>query len=170
MNIPKCGEKANITIKGVRIVNHPSSVFVRIADEHGDVYAMPPQAAITHASGQEPTDADLQERVAAALAALDGMEAEGYIQPYVAATVRKKLGIPPRHWPPQPGDVWDDGLPSGFFSPLWFAQVIHEAKCSHLVMVPMERGSENTDVKTPEELLVSTSELTLVHRHKDGGR
>lgn len=165
MTIPQCGEKADITIKGVRIVNHPSARLVRIADEHGDTYDMPPQAAITR-----PGEGADDGRITAVLAYLDGAEMEGYIQPYVASTVRKTLGLPPRHWPPQAGDVWHDGLPDGFFAPLWFAQAIRHEEPGpfQLVMVPMECGTGAFGGKTPEALLAASDELRLVYRHKDG--
>ena len=127
---------------------------------------MPPQAAITR-PGESPDDG----RITAVLAYLDGAEMEGYIQPYVASTVRKKLGLPPRHWPPQAGDLWDDGMPFG--GSLWFAQVVHGTKRSHLMMVPAERGNENVGTKSPEELMESAPgfpELTLVYRRKDDGQ
>ncbi|MER6892003.1 hypothetical protein [Streptomyces halstedii] len=41
------GDMVNVTIKGVRAVGHPSGRLARIADEHGDVYDLPPQAALT---------------------------------------------------------------------------------------------------------------------------
>lgn len=162
----KPGDLINIAIKGVRAVNHPSARLVRIVDEHGDTYDMPPQAAIEPASsGQTPAEQD--DRITKALAVLDNMESEGYIQPYVAAAVRNEVGLPPRHWPPQPGDVWDDGFPFG--SPLWFAQVIHETKNSRVVMAPTERDPESADVKTPEEFMEYACDLTLAYR-KDGSR
>ena len=40
------GEIVDITIKGVRVVSHPSASLVRIADEHGATFDMPAQAAI----------------------------------------------------------------------------------------------------------------------------
>lgn len=46
MSDVKVGDFVNVTIKGVRQVSHPSARLVRIADEHGDVFDMPPQAAI----------------------------------------------------------------------------------------------------------------------------
>jgi len=163
------GDIINVAIKGVRAVHHPSARLVRIVDEHGDTYDMPPQAAIERepADGAETTQDD---RIAKVLACLDGMEAEGYIQPYVAIAVRKVAGEPPRHWPPQPGDVWDDGYPFG--SPLWFAQVVHdETKHSRLVMVPTEGDPEGMPVKTPEEFMEYAVEPPLLaYRRKDSGR
>lgn len=112
------------------------------------------------------------DRVAAALAVLDGMEAEDYINPFVAAAVRKAVGEPPRHWPPQPGDVWTDENP---VSPLWFAQVRHGSRRSHIYMVPMvfdlpeTHPDQESGEKTPEDLLESSIQLALAYR-KDGGK
>lgn len=156
MSAPKLGEKADVTLKNVRIVNHPSARLVRIADEHGDTFDMPPQAAITPAGKSSSSG-----HVSNALRALDAMEAEGYIQPYVAATVRKELGLPPRHWPPQAGDVWAEANP---WCPLWFAHVSHYRRYSELVMVPVESEAESGATKTPDELLDSGFDLTLAYR------
>lgn len=40
------GEIVNVTIKGVRIARPRSTSAVTIADEHGAIYEMPPQAAV----------------------------------------------------------------------------------------------------------------------------
>lgn len=42
----RVGDIVNVTIKGVRNVGHPSARLVRIADEHGDPFDMPPQAKV----------------------------------------------------------------------------------------------------------------------------
>ncbi|MEU8040948.1 hypothetical protein [Streptosporangium sp. NPDC049078] len=159
------GDLINITIKGVRVVNR-SSVHLQIADEHGDVFDMPPQAAIEHAStgGEDPVEQD--DRIVKVLAVLDNMEAEGYIQPYVAARAREVAGLPPRHWPPQPGDVWTEENP---FSPLWFAQLSCGDGNTDLVMAPLEGGPKGLAVRTPDELLTSSCQLALAYR-KDGSR
>lgn len=44
------GEIVDITIKGVRVVNEYPSGALKIAAENGDVFDMPPQAAITRAN------------------------------------------------------------------------------------------------------------------------
>lgn len=163
MTQPECGEKADVTIKNVRVVGHPSARLVRIADEHGDTYDMPPQAAITR-----PGEA-ADDQVASMMSLLDGMEQEGTIPPYVTVAVRKKLGLPPRHWPPQPGDVWDDGDPWG--STLWFAQQ-YPAKPDDPDQTPkigMVSATGTRGGKTPFYLLESAAELTLVYR-KDNPR
>ncbi|MFI7449585.1 hypothetical protein ACIBQX_18960 [Nonomuraea sp. NPDC049714] len=163
------GTLVDVVIKGVefayeRTIDHSTGTF-SIRDEHGRRYIMPPQAAITRA-GEASTD----DRIAAALRVLDAMEYDGRLQPYVAAAVRKEVGLPPRHWPPQPGDVWDDGFPSGFIASQWFAQAItRNGGPAEIVMVPVERGPEDAEVKTPEELMADAIELTLVYR-KDGGQ
>ncbi|MDP4501011.1 hypothetical protein [Nonomuraea turcica] len=160
----KCGEKVDLAIKGVRLVNHPSARLVRIADEHGDVYDMPPQTAITRAGKAD------DSRVASILSLLDSMEAEGYLQPYVAAAVRKEVGLPPRHWPPQAGDVWDDGIPFG--GSLWFARE-YPAKPDDPDQTPkigMVFVAGGISDRTPQGLLESAPELKLVYRHKDGDR
>ncbi|UBU09994.1 hypothetical protein [Nonomuraea gerenzanensis] len=162
MTQPRCGEKCDVTITNVRVVGHPSARLVRIADEHGDTYDMPPQAAITR-PGQYDND-----RVRDILSLLDSMEAEGTIKPSVANAVRRKLGLPPKHWPPQPGDVWHDGFPFG--DSLWFASH-HEATGdnpdwpSRIVMTNIIAG---TGTKTPQELLAYATELSLAYRHQDG--
>lgn len=106
------------------------------------------------------------DRIAAALAVLDGMEAEGYIQAYVAASVRNAVGVPPRHWPPQPGDVWTDENP---FCDAWFAQLSHHDGHTDLVMAPLDGGPQGIAAKTPDELLGSSCQLALAYR-KDGDR
>lgn len=158
----KCGEKADVTIKGVRVVNHPSARLVRIADEHGDAYDMPPQAAITRPG--EPALTDTRDRIDAALAFLDNLEAETILQPYVAAQVRETLGLPPRHWPPQPGDVWDDGYPFG--GSLWFAREYtpespDEEWPARIVMTCVSGG---TGIKSPQDFLDYAVELKLIFR------
>jgi hypothetical protein len=47
------GDVVDITIKGVRIADDQQSALALILDEHGDVYAMPPQAAIEHVAPPE---------------------------------------------------------------------------------------------------------------------
>jgi hypothetical protein len=169
MTQPGCGEKCDVTIKNVRVVGHPSARLVRIADEHGDTYDMPPQAAITRPGEFNDT------RIAAALTFLDNLETEQCLQPHVAATVRKVLGLPPRHWPPQAGDVWDDGMP---WDSLWFARAYPQEgendawpERTYVVMTNVRGGG---NIKSPPELLASVREvrddLTLVYRHKDGGQ
>ena len=158
------GDLINITIKGVRVVNHPSARLVRIADEHGDTYDMPPQAAIEQASAvDESTEQD--DRITKVLAVLDGLEAEGYIQPYVAAVVRKEASLPPRHWPPRPGDIWSDGCP---FTDLWFARrLAAEGPGWSEVATVMTCVEADVRTYTPDELLKSSPELTLIHRKRD---
>jgi hypothetical protein len=154
---PKLGTLVDVAIRGVRVVGHPSAPLVRIADEHGVTYDMPPQAAFAP-SGETRID----EYIASALRALDGMELEGYIEPYVAATVRKKLGLPPRHWPPQAGDVWSDANP---FCHLWFAQLSHDDGRTDIVMAPLDGGPQGISAKTPDEFLSSSCQLALEYRN-----
>lgn len=171
--MPQCGEKADITIKGVRIVNHPSARLVRIADEHGDTYDMPPQAAITPAAS--PTSvaaAVLQERINSALRSIDHLTDEQTLDPWTAYGLRKRLDPNPRHWPPRAGDVWDDGMPFG--GSLWFARNFRADEPGTpggdrrvVVMVSVDGG---TRVHSPDELLKSSDTLKLVYRHKDGGQ
>jgi hypothetical protein len=162
------GTLVDVVIKGVefayeRTIDHRAGLFSIRADD-GRRYTMPPQAAIVR-----PGEA-ADDRIAAVLSLLDSMEYGGSIKPYIAAAVRKELGLPPRHWPPQPGDVWDDGYPSGFIASRWFTQAItRNGGSAEIVMVPVERGPEDADVKTPGELLASAIELTLVYR-EDGGQ
>jgi hypothetical protein len=153
---PKLGTLVDIVIRGVRVVGHPSAPLVRIADEHGVTYDMPPQAAITPAG-----DMVMLQHISKALKALDGMELEGYIEPHVAATVRKALGLPPRHWPPQAGDVWSDQNP---FCPLWFAQLSHDDGRTDIVMAPLDGGPQGITAKTPDEVLTSSCRLALEYR------
>lgn len=169
MNEIKPGDTVDVTIKDVRVTCQPSSsAFVRIADEHGDTYALPPQAAITPAASRPSTDATtLQKRINDALNAIDRMADEQTLDPWQTYWLRKQLDPNPRHWPPQAGDVWDDGMPFG--GSLWFAQVNHGMKRSYIVMVPVESGT-NGGSKTPDELLQSSDTLKLVYRHKDGAQ
>ena len=164
----KLGTLVDVAIKGVRVVGRPSaSVFVRIADEHGDVYAMPPQAAITQAQPGAADITTLQERVSKTLEAIDDFVDEQKLDPWTAHRLRKTLDPNPRHWPPQPGDVWDDGMPFG--GSLWFAQVVHGDSRSDLVMVPEEHADNSQRNQTsPEELLASAAEVRLAYRRKTG--
>jgi hypothetical protein len=171
------GDIVDITIKGVRIVKErpDGTVVISCEDDkvHG-VWPMPPQAAITRpgAHAIQPISDDTDSRIADVLAFLDSLEAETSLQPYVAAGVRKALGLPPRHWPPQPGDVWDDGMPFG--GSLWFARRLQADgpgwSETAIVMTSIEADRVT---RSPEELLESAPgfpELTLVYRHKDGSR
>lgn len=165
---PKLGTLVDVAIKGVRIVGHPSSsVFVRIADEHGDVYAMPPQAAITAAQPGATDVATLQERIGKAVGAIDDFVDEQKLDPWTAHWLRKTLDPNPRRWPPQPGDVWDDGMPFG--GNLWFALVVHGDSRSDLVMVSEERHDKSRrNQLSPEELLASAADIRLAYRRKTG--
>lgn len=95
-----------------------------------------------------------------ALAFLDSLEAETVLQPYVAAGVRKALGLPPRHWPPQPGDVWSDENP---FCPLWFARLVDSSDDAQITMAPLYQA---IPAETPEKLLESSCQLALAYRKK----
>ena len=161
----------DVAIKGVRLRHQASDGIFSIWDEHERAYPMPPQAAITRPSEV------IDDRITAVLDYLDGLEGEECIQPYVAARVREVAGLPPRNWPPQPGDIWNDGYPSPFFSPLWFAQRHCTASPDdpnrtqfQLLMVPVEGGPKGAPAQTPEELRASAIQLTLVYRPKDGGQ
>jgi hypothetical protein len=167
---PQPGDIVDVTIKGVQFAYERtvhSKDLISIRDEHGCRYTMPPQAAVRRADLSGGIDAaTLTERISKALAYLDNLEAETSLQPYVAAGVREALGLPPRHWPPQPGDVWHDGFP---FGPcLWFAQVVHGDSRSEIVMVPTERGGVNGDGLSPEALLNNAPDLRLKYRNKTG--
>jgi hypothetical protein len=118
-------------------------------------------------ANDKPLHGEPDERIAKVLAVLDAMEAEGYIEPYVAAAVRKEVGLPPRHWPPQPGDVWTERNP---FSPLWFAQLSHHDGHTDFVMVPMDGGPQGLRTRTPDEVLEESASLTLAYRRPDGDR
>lgn len=165
------GTLVDVTIKGVPVEYEHDEGSITIRDEHGIHYLMPPQAAVKRSDLTSPTDAGtLQERISKAISAIDNMADEQTLDPWTALAIRQQLDPNPRYWPPQPGDVWDDGMPFG--GSLWFAQVVHETKRSHLVMVPVERDPENARVQTPDELLESTPGfhgLKLVYR-KDGGQ
>lgn len=168
----KPGALVDITIKGVPVEYEHDEGTVTIRDEHGCHYLMPPQAAVKRADLANPIDAaTLQERVSNALSAIDRMADEQTLDPWTARAIRQQLDPNPRHWPPQPGDVWDDGMPFG--GSLWFAQVIdRNGGPAEIVMVPVERSPENARVQTPDELLESPPgfhSLTLVYR-KDAGQ
>ncbi|WP_188187979.1 hypothetical protein [Nonomuraea sp. SYSU D8015] len=177
------GDTVDVVIRGVqfayeRTIDHRAGLTSIRADD-GRRYTMPAQAAITPHKQPEPDATapalDSTEPIAKALALLDAWELEGYIEPYVAAGVRKALGLPPRHWPPQPGDVWDDGMP---WDSLWFARAYPEEgendawpTRTYVVMTNV-RGGGNT--KSPQELLESVrssrDDLTLLYRRKDGAQ
>lgn len=150
------GDIVDITIKGVRIADMrpDGTVVINCEDDrvHG-VWPMPPQAAVKRAEPRNPIDAaTLQEQISNALRALDGMEMEGHIEPYVAATVRKKLGLPPRHWP------------------LWFARE-HAAKPDdpdRTSKIEMASVAGDRDSLTPPAFLNHAVEITLVYRPEDG--
>lgn len=164
---PKLGTLVDVAIKGVRVVGHPSSVFVRIADEHGDAYRMPPHAAITQTRPDVTDIATLQERIGEAIGAIDDFVDEQKLDPWTAHWLRKTLDPNPRHWPPQAGDVWDDGLPFG--GSLWFA-CEYPAKADDpdqtpmIGMVSVAGGSAGF---TPHRLLELHPEIKLVFR-RDG--
>lgn len=162
------GDIVDITIRGVRITEErPNGTVVIKCDDdkvHG-VWPMPPQAAVKRADVHDPIDAGtLQDGISKVLAYLDHMEAEGYIQPHIAVGVRTTLGLPPRHWPPQAGDVWSDGCP---FTDLWFARKLQAAgpgwNEAAIVMTCVE---VDTRTHSPDELLKSSPELTLVYRKR----
>lgn len=162
------GTLVDVAIKGVPVEYEHDEGSITIRDEHGCHYMMPPQAAVKRTDLANPIDAaTLQERISNAISAIDNMADEQYLDPDMARTIRRQLDPNPRHWPPQPGDLWDDGMPFG--GSLWFAQVVHETKRSHLAMVPVERSSGNAGAQTPGELLESTPGfhgLKLVYRKR----
>jgi hypothetical protein len=165
----KPGSIVDITIKGVPVVGlNALTGAPTITDERGDEYPMPSQAAIKLAGQSEPVDAaTLQERINSALAAIDHLADEETLAPWAANGLRKRLDPNPRHWPPQPGDVWDDGMPFG--GSQWFAQVVHGDSRSDLVMVSEERhDNSRRNQISPEELLASAAEVRLAYRRKTG--
>jgi hypothetical protein len=160
------GEIVDITIKGVRVTDvlpHGSVVITCEEDRVHGVFPMPPQAAITRSATRPNEATEPDDRITSALSLLDSMEAEGHIQPYVAAAVRTKLGLPPRHWPPQPGDVWDDGFPFG--GSLWFARE-HAAQPGDQIEMANVIGDRES--LTPQALLKHAVEIRLAYRPKDG--
>jgi hypothetical protein len=165
------GEIVDITIKGVRVTDvlpHGSVVITCEADRVHGVFPMPPQAAITHSPTRPNEATEPDDRITSALSLLDSMESEGYIQPYVAAAVRTKLGLPPRHWPPQAGDVWDDGFPFG--GSLWFARE-HQARPGdpdQALKIEMASVTGDRESLTPQALLKHAVEIRLAYRPKDG--
>jgi hypothetical protein len=165
------GDLVDVTIRGARVTEErpDGTVVITCEDDraHG-VWPMPPQAAIKRAGHPNPIDAaTLQEGITKVLAYLDSLEAEDYLQPGVAATVRKKFGMPPRNWPPRPGDVWDDGMPFG--GSLWFARqdLPDPWAAPETAVIVMTSVNVETRAHTPEELLASGAELALVYRKRD---
>jgi|GEM_PF-5417634 len=165
----KIGSIVDITIKGVHIIGlNAVTGAPTITDEHGHEYPMPPQAAMQRADRSDCTDAEaLRGRIADAVASIDRMTDEQTLDPWTAHWLRKTLDPNPRHWPPQAGDVWDDGMPFG--GSLWFAQVAHGGSRSDLVMVSEERhDNSRRNQITPEELLASAAEVRLAYRRETG--
>jgi hypothetical protein len=82
--------------------------------------------------------------------------------------VRRKLGLPPKYWPPQPGDVWDDGFPFG--GSLWFARQYEAGDDnpdwpSRIVMTCVNGG---TSIKSPQDFLEYAVDLKLAYRPNGG--
>lgn len=176
MITPKPGDTVDVVIKGVRIVGErpDGTVVINCEDDraHG-VWPMPPQAAITPTSDQPPADTALQERVSDAIRAIDRMTDEQTLDAWPARAIREHLDPNPRHWPPQAGDVWDDGMPFG--GSLWFARE-YPAKpddpdqTPKIGMVPETADRTRREGLTPHGLLESTPNfhnLTLVYRKRD---
>lgn len=158
----------DVTIKGVRLRHQASDGIFSIWDEHEHAYPMPPQAAITPTSDQPPADTALQERINAALRAIDRMTDEQTLDPWTAYNLRKRLDPNPRHWPPQAGDVWDDGMPFG--GSLWFARKLQaDGPGWNETAIVMTNVEADRRTHSPDELLQSAAEpLKLVYRDKDG--
>lgn len=165
------GAIVDITIKGVPIIGlNALTGAPTITDEHGDEYPMPPQAAVTRGHQPETTDhSTLQERIDSAISSIDHLTDEQTLDPWTASRLRKRLDPNPRYWPPQAGDVWDDGMPFG--GSQWFAQVVHGDSRSRLVMAAEEHydGSRRNQIST-DDLLASAAEIRLVYRRKTGER
>jgi hypothetical protein len=163
----------DVTIKGVPVECEHDHGTVTIRDEHGCHYLMPPQAAIKRTGLADPIDAGtLQERISNAISAIDNMVDEQFLDPGMARAVREQLDPNPRHWPPQAGDVWDDGMPFG--GSLWFARNFRADEPGTpggdrrvVVMTSVDGGART---HSPDELLRFTDTLKLVYRHKDGGQ
>lgn len=171
MTIPKPGDTIDITIKGVQFAydhnndHNPGRFSIRADD--GRRYTMPPQAAITSAGQADTIDAaTLRKRIDNALRAIDNMVDEQTLDLWTARAIRKQIDPNPRHWPPQPGDVWHDGFPFG--DSLWFA-CHHEPDGenpdwpSRIVMTNTVVG---TKTKTPQDLLEYAADLTLLYRKR----
>lgn len=164
------GTLVDVVIKAVQVEHECDRGTVTIRDEHGVHYLMPPQAAVKRADLSNPIAAGtLQERISNALNAIDNMADEQTLDPWTAHWLRKTLDPNPRNWPPQAGDVWDDGMPFG--GSLWFARNFRADepgtpgfKRRIVVMTSVDGG---TRTHTPDELLDSGGELKLVYRHKD---
>jgi hypothetical protein len=150
----KAGEIVTITLTDVRVTDVADGwIDVELAAER-EVTLRTDEGRIEITRHGEAKQSD---RIAAVLTFLDSLEAETSIEPYVAAGVRRELGLPPRHWPPQPGDVWED-----VWSEPWFARVCHSRNPSETVMVSGYSGG----TKKPDELLTSTVAPTLVYRRE----
>jgi hypothetical protein len=161
------GTLVDVTIKGVPVDAEHDNGSVTIRDEHGHCYTMPPQAAVKRADLTNPIDAGtLQERISNALNSIDRMVDEQTLDPWTAYALRKHLDPNPRHWPPQVGDVWDDGMPFG--GSLWFARQLTDNGQPRIILISEAGDAHN---KWPEELLEGwSSEVKLVYRRKDGGQ
>lgn len=175
MNDFEFGDTVDVTIRNVTFDTERSHGIVTIRDEHGIPYTMPGQAAITPArqddGEEEPADGDarlLQSRIDNAIASIDRMIANGEIDAWQGYWLRRTLDPVPPSWPPQPGDVWDDGTP--FNGSAWFAQVVLEGPEARVVMVPTQRDYDDRDEVTPEEWLAEYGEthpVSLVYRRDD---
>jgi hypothetical protein len=168
----KPGDTVDVAIKGVQFAyghnneHNPGRLSIRADD--GRRYTMPPQAAITPTGDQPPADTALQERINDALRAIDRMTDEQTLDPWTAHWLRKTLDPNPRHWPPQAGDVWDDGMPFG--GSLWFA-CEYPAKQDDPDQTPkigMVSVVGDSASYTPHRLLELHPEIKLVYRRKDG--
>jgi hypothetical protein len=167
------GPLVDITIKGVRIVQErpDGTVVINCEDDRArGVWPMPPQAAIKRAGQTDLIDAvTLQERISNALKAIDNMVDEQTLDPWAACWLRKQLDPNPRHWPPQVGDVWDDGMP--FDGSLWFARTFQADIAGRTeTAITMTNVEADRLTRTPDELLKSSDTLKLVYRHKDGAQ
>lgn len=165
------GTVVDITIKGVRVVKERSdgTVVINCEDDraHG-VWPMPPQAAVVLSNHADPIDATtLQERITSALKSIDRMTDEETLDPWIAYRLRKRLDPNPRHWPPQAGDVWDDGMPFG--GSLWFARTLQaEGPGWNETAIVMTSVEADRVTHTPDELLQSTDTLKLLFRQGGG--
>ena len=166
------GTLVDITIKGVRVDCEHDHGSVSIRDEAGCIYLMPAQAAVKRANLANPIDGGtLQERITDAIRAIDAMSDEQVLDPWKASTIRQALDPNPRYWPPQAGDLWDDGMPFG--GSLWFAREYpanpdDPDQTPKIGMVSVVASSR--EGLTPHGLLISSDTLKLVYRRKDDAR
>lgn len=170
------GDLVDVTIKGVQFAHERAAdhepCLISIRADDGRRYTMPAQAAIKRADLNDPIDAaTLQQRVNKTLDAIDHAVDEQALDPWTGYWLRRNLDPNPRHWPPQAGDVWDDGMPFG--GSLWFARE-YPAKPDDPDQTPkigmVSVVASSREGLTPHGLLESSDTLKLVYRPKDGSQ